>query len=132
MSTMEYKVCLRVALPGIKNKQEHHKWFVEHVGEPTSVEEYNGKIEYFTYRYDDNYKPIPHTGPFLSPCDDDGIYGVEMVISWTKDEGEMVELSKEKLDILFSGMEALPGIGGTIKLHSYSWYNGGAHDVVNW
>lgn len=128
MSTMEYKVALRAMLPDIKSGSEHLAWFRENVGEPGMVDD--GDDPWFTYKYGKGYKTVVHKEPYFSPVYDDGKYGVETIISHTKDDPDGTYIDLEDLMELRDELKDMPGVSGNILFVSHGWYNGGDEPVV--
>jgi hypothetical protein len=130
---MEYKVCLRAKLPWIDSRRGHLQWFRDRVGEPASVEDEDDDDHhiYFSYRIDENYKRVEHDGPWFNPCEWEGDFGVELILSWSLDDPEFFSTSMEKLVDHFAHMRQVVGEDVEIKLHSYGWYNGG-DEYIEW
>lgn len=128
MSEMEYKMVLRAKLPHIRNREDHLELFHSVLGEPAEIEEYAGKVEWFTYeRWQDRGKHYPK----YVNIDHDGVFGVECVLQRGTPDAADFSVSLRDLRRLWNKMCKDFAIEHSdVHLHTYSWYNGVDEPVV--
>ena len=133
MSETEYKTVLRFQIPALDQKgyPEVLEYFRSRLGEPEDIDEWEGEIEYFSYPREALMRPVCRNKQ----------WGVEAVLVHTRYRdtfGYSPQLCKNQgvsLAELQKFGEEFSKIGfdekdiATMKLYSYSWYNGGDDPV---
>lgn len=128
MSYNESKMVLRGEIPHLKGKSrgEAFEYFQNILGEPDILDDWDGEVEYFNYE-PENHKFVPvqeNTGRST----DDNRWGVDYIIGYNNGYGEergKDNVSLEELNKIVDEMTKKFEIDPkSIRIFSYSWYNG--------
>lgn len=122
MSCNETKIVLRAEIPRLKGKTmtEVYPFYLEILGEPNDLDEYDGEIEYF--EYDGKYQPAHDY--------DSGRWGIDLVLHHKSDYKTYIEMESNGLTLdEFHKLAHEMSLKFTIdkykvRLISYTWYNG--------
>lgn len=128
MSCMESKMTLRVEIESLKGNtyEEAYPYFKAFLGEADDVDEWEGKVEYFSYDKSDNL-----IVPVLQHKDKR--WGIDYILDYHYDGRSKV--GKEsytllEIDIIASKLSKTFSVNkDDIRLVSYEWYNGGDEPV---
>jgi hypothetical protein len=122
MSCNESKIVLRAEFPHLqgKSRTEVYPYYLEILGEPKEVDEYDGEVDYF--RYEGKYQPAHDY--------EGNRWGVDLVLHHESDYTTYIEwksngLSLDEFDQLANSMSQVFGVDKKlVRLPSYTWYNG--------
>lgn len=125
MSDMEYKTVVRLPLPNLDglSTTEVLKFFREKIGEPSDVDELDGKVEGFYYE-DGEYRPIYDH--------ETKRWAIDKVLAEEDEsqEKDPIPMTVHKLANIEANMQIKFGTRNKVFFLSYSWYNGENEPVI--
>ena len=125
MRSNEFKSGFRVNLEFLrgKNKEEALQYFRSILGEPSDIEEYEGKVEYF--RYDGEYQPLKEYSYGTYKTKDDGWFVDKIICEGCDGEDLGFYVKIDYIQKTVSElMEKFKVEEKDIMIFSYTWYNG--------
>jgi hypothetical protein len=140
MSTMEYKVVLRVIDENISSEREHLEYMRRITGEePRWVEGEDSEDDmpfHFSYQpLTEDGRRVHHTSkdkPFFMDVAHDGLYGVDLVLAWTLDEPPSVAFDYWAFQGHLQTIANATGLDAEhVTFLSYGWYNG-VDEPIQW
>jgi hypothetical protein len=122
MSCNITKIVLRAEFPHLqgKSRNEVYPFYLDILGEPSDIDEYDGKVDYF--EYEGKYQPVHDY--------DNDRWGIDLILHHESDYKTYIEMNSNGLTLdefnkLANSMsQAFCVDKYKIRIISYSWYSG--------
>lgn len=133
MSGMVYKSVLRAEIKELRGKgrTEAFAFFRPLLGEPEDIEVYEGEVEYFAY--EEKAEALVPVQELSNRSNGEKRWGVDYVLSYSREdnEGEDSIVSLASLNEISLELTKKFGIEpSSVRVLSYSWYNGGDEPIL--